>query len=80
MESSDRVAWSESQMHEATGIIHRMIEGSVGMPVGSWESLFSKLEIGASSSRTLTFDTKRTKADVTHEWLPVKKTVFHDLP
>ena len=75
VESSDRVAWSESQMHEATGVVHRMIEGSVGLAVGSWEKLFDGLEVGASSSHTLTFGTKRQASDMTHEWLPVCKAV-----
>ena len=61
--SSDRVAWSESQILEAMSIVHRMLEASVGFEVGGWEDLCAKLQIGTLGTDALTFGTTRRKAD-----------------
>ena len=61
VESSDRVAWPESQIHEAVGVVHRMIEGTVGREVGRWKSLFSSLEIGAAQQKRFLFGTKKER-------------------
>ena len=75
VESSDRVAWSESQIHRAIGVIHRMIEGCVGLEVGTWSTVFAKLEVGALDSKSLTFGTRRSAVDKLHQWVPVRQSV-----
>ena len=51
VESSDRVAWSESQIHECLDLMHSMLEGTNGLQVGTWQQIFKRMVIGAGDDK-----------------------------